>query len=260
MSVLKQVIAEKRASLERRKNRAYAQEIRSKISDAKPTRGFGAALSQPGRLPNLIAEVKKASPSKGVIREDFHPLEIAQIYENGGAAALSVLTEERYFLGSPAYLQEIRAKVALPILQKDFIIDELQVYEARVLGADAILLIAAILEDRQMRDYFDLAQSLSLDVLVEIHSDKELARVIEWAPVIGINNRDLSTFETKIETTFRLLSEIPKDRTIVSESGIRTREELERLSEAGVHAVLIGETLMAAEKIDEKMKALFGAA
>ncbi len=259
MSLLTQVVTEKRAGVHRRNTRAYAQDIRSKAYEVDPVRGFSSALSKsPGRFPNLIAEVKKASPSKGVIREDFHPVEIAQIYEDGGAAALSVLTEERYFLGSPSYLRDIRAKVTLPILQKDFIIDEVQVYEARAWGADAILLITAILDDSQMKDYFDLAQTLSLDVLVEIHSEKELERVIEWAPIIGINNRDLTTFETKLETTFRLLPEIPKDRTIVSESGIRTREEIERLSEAGVHAVLIGETLMASEKIADKMKALLG--
>ncbi|MFQ5587303.1 MAG: indole-3-glycerol phosphate synthase TrpC [Nitrospiria bacterium] len=258
MSVLKQVVTEKRAALARRKSRGYLQDIRSKVSDADPTRGFGASISKPGRLPNLIAEVKKASPSKGIIREDFHPIEIAQTYENGGAAALSVLTEERFFLGDPAYLRDIRAKVTLPLLQKDFIVDEMQMYEARAWGADAILLIAAILEPNQIKDYFDLARDLSLDVLVEIHSEKELERVIEWAPVIGINNRDLSTFETTIETTFRLLPEIPVDRIVVSESGIRRHEELERLSEAGVRAVLIGETFMAAENIAEKMKALFG--
>ncbi len=259
MNLLTQVVTEKRTALDRRKSRAYTQEIRSKVSDADTTRGFGGVLRrESGRLPKLIAELKKASPSKGIIREDFHPVEIAQIYENGGASALSVLTEERYFLGSPDYLGEIRQKVSLPILQKDFIIDEIQVYEARAWGADAILLIAAILEVNQIKDYFDLARDLSLDVLVEIHSEKELARVAEWAPILGINNRDLTTFETSLETTFRILPEVPADCIIVSESGIRTQEELVRLSEAGVHAVLIGETLMASEKIEAQLKALMG--
>ncbi len=262
MSLLTQIVEKKRAEVDSRKNRTYLQDLRSRISEGSstnPTRGFGKALSEKsGRFPNLIAEVKKASPSKGIIRENFDPIEIAKTYEAGGAAALSVLTEQGYFLGDPAYLSAIRSKVALPILQKDFMLDEMQVYEARAWGADAILLIVSILDPAQMKDYFDLAQSLSLDVLVEVHSEKELERVIEWAPIIGVNNRDLTTFETKIETTFRLLPEIPKDRTIVSESGIKTRGEVALLGESGVHAVLIGETLMASDDINEKMNTLFG--
>ncbi|NOY84618.1 MAG: indole-3-glycerol phosphate synthase TrpC [Nitrospirae bacterium] len=258
MNLLDQVVAQKREDIQSRKGRDYLRETRARASDAGQTRGFTAALAQKiGNFPNLIAEVKKASPSKGVIREDFHPLEIAQIYEAGGAAALSVLTEEHYFLGRPIYLSEIRAKVALPLLQKDFILDELQVYEARAWGADAILLIVALLAPSQIRDYFDLAKELSLDVLVEVHTEAELEKVIEWAPLIGINNRDLNTFETKLETTFRLRKTIPSDRTIVSESGIRTRGELEILAEANVDAVLIGETLMASKDISAKMKELF---
>lgn len=262
MSLLTQIIEEKRAEVISRKSRSYFQEVKSRVNenlDIDPCRGFEKSLSQKsGRFPNLIAEIKKASPSKGIIREDFDPLAIARIYAAGGAAALSVLTEQRYFLGDPAYLSAIRSQVSLPILQKDFILDEMQVYEARLWGADAILLIVAILDPAQMKDYFDLAQTLSLDVLVEIHSEKELEKVIEWAPMIGVNNRDLNTFETKINTTFRLLPEIPKDRTIVSESGIKTRGEIALLGESGVHAVLIGETFMASAHIDEKMKSLFG--
>ena len=262
MGLLTQIIEEKHAEVNSRKSRAYFQDVKSRVNEnleIDRCRGFEKALSEKsGRFPNLIAEVKKASPSKGIIREDFDPLTIARIYEAGGAAALSVLTEQRYFLGDPAYLRAIRSQVSLPILQKDFILDEMQVYEARLWGADAILLIVAILDPAQIKDYFDLAQSLSLDVLVEIHSEKELEKVIEWAPIIGVNNRDLSTFETKIDTTFRLLLEIPRDRTIVSESGIKTRGEIALLGESGVHAVLIGETFMASEHIDEKMKSLFG--
>lgn len=258
MSLLNQIISQKRQDVQSRKGRDYLRKIRTQAADIGPTRGFAKALvRKSGVLPTLIAEVKKASPSKGVIRADFQPVDIAQIYEAGGASALSVLTEEHYFLGRPAYLGEIRAKVALPILQKDFILDEIQVYEARAWGADAILLIVALLDPTQIRDYFDLAQMLSLDVLIEVHTEIELEKIIEWAPVIGINNRDLKTFETKLETTFRLCKEIPPDRTIVSESGIRTRAELEILTEAGVHAVLIGEAFMASEDIAAKMKELF---
>ncbi len=258
MSLLDQVVSRKRSDVRSRKGRDYLRELRMQAADIGPTRGFAAALmNHRGLLPALIAEVKKASPSKGVIRADFHPIEIAQIYEAGGASALSVLTEEHYFLGKPAYLKAIRDKVGLPMLQKDFILDELQVYEARAWGADALLLIVALLEPAQIRDYFDLARELSLDVLIEVHTEAELEKIIEWAPVIGINNRDLNTFETKLETTFRLCKAISKDRTLVSESGIRTQGELEVLSEAGVHAVLIGETLMASKNIGAKMKALF---
>ncbi|MFQ5597051.1 MAG: indole-3-glycerol phosphate synthase TrpC [Nitrospiria bacterium] len=259
MNILQKIAKEKREAVQGRKGRSYLQDIRSRISDAEATRPFQDALRQSDiRFPRLIAELKKASPSKGILRDDFDPPTIARIYENGGAAALSVLTEERYFLGQPAFLGSIRQKVALPLLQKDFIIDELQVYEGRAWGADAILLITALLETRQIKDYFDLASELSLAVLVEVHTEAELERVIEWAPVIGINNRDLHTFRTDLETTFRLVSSIPSDRTVVSESGIDQRAELEKLGAAGVHAVLVGEALMRSERIDEKLKSLIG--
>lgn len=259
MSILQKIASEKRESVQGRKGRSYLKKIRSTIADADDTRPFRDALIRLDEgTPKLIAEVKKASPSKGIIREDFDPIEIAQVYEEGGASALSVLTEEHYFLGSPDYLESVRQKVRLPLLQKDFIVDELQVYEGRAWGADAILLIVALLEKTQLKDYFDLASELSLAVLVEIHTEAELEKVLEWAPIIGINNRDLETFETNLETTFRLLSEIPHERTVVSESGIHMREEVERLGAAGVDAILVGESLMASERIGEKMKALIG--
>lgn len=258
MNILDKIAATKRAAVGKRKGRRYLQEVQSKIADTEPTRPFKNAVTHQGRpRPHLIAEIKKASPSKGIIRASFDPIEIAQIYEDNGAAALSVLTEEHYFLGHPSYIHKVRKKVSLPLLQKDFMIDELQIYEARAWEADAILLITALLEKRQMKDYFDLAQELSLDVLVEIHDEKELERVIEWAPMIGINNRDLTTFQTDLETTFRIFPEIPSDRTIISESGISSRREIVRLGEAGIDAVLIGESLMASEKINEKIKGLF---
>lgn len=259
MNILTQIATDKRAAVKTRKSRSYFQKIRSQISDADATRSFAKAIvSKKNQMPCLIAEVKKASPSKGIIREDFNPLEIAQIYEDGGASALSILTEEQYFLGHPDYLQAIRKKVTLPLLQKDFILDELQVYEARAWGADAILLITALLEKGQIKDYFDLASELSLAVLVEVHTEAELEKIIEWAPIIGINNRDLTSFKTDLQTTLRLLKTIPSDRTIVSESGIHKREEVENLAEAGVDAILVGESLMASERIDEKIKDLIG--
>jgi len=258
-ALLQEILATKRADLYRRKGRSQLLELKSRIGDAEPTRPFQKALEAPqGQVPHLIAEVKKASPSKGLLRADFRPLEIAETYENGGASAISVLTEVHYFLGNPDYLHQIRAKVALPLLQKDFILDEFQVYEARAWGADAILLIVAHLEPSQLKDYFDLAKSLSLDVLIEIHTEKELECIIEWAPLIGINNRDLKTFHTDLETTFRILPKIPSDRCVVSESGIASRADMAGLASAGLSAVLVGESLMISEKIEEKMNALLG--
>lgn len=260
MTVLDDILSVKRESLRSKQGKRYLQEIRSKIADAEPTRGFARTLSvRREGSPRLIAEIKKASPSKGIIREKFYPVEIAKTYEGGGASALSVLTEEHFFLGSPLYLNDVRRQVSLPLLQKDFILDEIQVYEARAWGADAILLIAAFLERRQAKDYFDLARELGLDVLVEIHTERELEGIIEWAPLIGINNRDLKTFVTDLKTTFRVLREIPDDRTVVSESGIHSRKEVEQLHEAGVDAILVGESLMASDRIEEKMKELLGA-
>jgi indole-3-glycerol phosphate synthase len=260
MTLLDDILTVKRESLRSKKGKRYLQELRSKIADAEPTRGFQRALSACSEgSPRLIAEIKKASPSRGVIREKFHPVEIAKIYEEGGAAALSILTEEHFFLGKPAYLSEVRSQVSLPLLQKDFTLDEIHIYEARAWKADAILLISALLEPRQAKDYFDLARELGLDVLLEVHSEKELEGIIEWAPLIGINNRNLKTFHTDPEITFRVLREIPEDRTVVSESGIRSRKEVERLYDAGVDAILVGESLMASEKIEEKMKELLGA-
>lgn len=263
MTLLDDILKAKREAVQARKGKRRLQEIRARIADAEPTRGFQRALSRRDEgSPRLIAEVKRASPSKGILREKFEPAEIARIYEEGGAAALSVLTEERFFLGSPSYLREIRSKVALPLLQKDFVLDEIQIHEARAWGADAVLLIAALLSPRQAKDYFQSARELSLDVLTEVHTEKELEEVLEWAPIIGINNRDLRDFRTDLRTTFRLLKEIPEefrsDRIVVSESGIDSRKEVERLYEAGVDAILVGESLIRSDRIEEKMKALLG--
>ncbi|MFQ5779529.1 MAG: indole-3-glycerol phosphate synthase TrpC [Nitrospiria bacterium] len=259
MAFLEEILRVKREAVRSRKGRGYLQELRSRIADADPTRRFQKALShRGGGSPRLIAEIKRASPSRGLIRETFEPVEIAQIYEEGGASALSILTEEHFFLGDPSTLQAVRSKVPLPLLQKDFIIDAIQIYEARSWGADAILLIAALLDKSEAKDYFDLAGDLSLDVLFEVHTEKEIEQIVEWAPLVGINNRDLKTFKTDLDTTFRLLKEIPEDRTVVSESGIRSRRDVEALFEAGVDAILVGESLMASERIEDKMKELLG--
>lgn len=224
------------------------------------TKGFKAALipSAAGRT-RIIAEVKKASPSKGVIRVDFEPVKIARIYQEKGAAAISVLTEERYFQGSLDYLAAIRGEVAIPLLRKDFIVDPFQVYEARVAGADAILLIAACLDRAQMEDLAGLAAELGLDVLTEVHNHRELEKtLLVGAEIIGINNRDLHSFKTDIATTEKLLREIPSGKVVVSESGINTRADIDRLQAVGVHAFLIGEAMMREADIGAKLQSLLG--
>jgi len=262
VGLLDQIVAHKKEEVRARGGILRRRELRARIADTPPPRGFSAALSSGAQTtPRLIAEIKKASPSAGVIRADFDPVQIAQIYADRGASALSVLTESHFFLGHPDHLAAVRAKVSLPILQKDFVVDDLQIDEARALGADACLLIAALLAPQQMRDYFHQARALSLDVLVEVHDERELESVAEWAPLVGINNRDLATFTTDLSTTFRLLSLLPpalrKERLVVSESGIRSRADIERLQEVGVDAVLIGESFMAAGDIAGKMTELF---
>lgn len=207
----------------------------------------------------LIAEVKKASPSKGLIRADFHPVEIAQAYERAGADCISVLTDKPYFQGSDAYLRRVQESVSCPVLRKDFTIDALQIYEARVIGADAVLLIAAILNDDQLREFMQLARDLGMDALVEVHDRRELERALTaGADFIGINNRDLRTFETSLEVSAKLLADIPDSVTKVSESGISKKEEIDWLYEAGADAVLVGEHFMRQPDVGAAVEALMG--
>ena len=256
--ILDEIVANKREELAAAKRRSSLADVRSRAADAGPTRGFGSALAASGGI-KLIAEVKKASPSKGVIRQDFDPVAIAKVYESSGAACLSVLTESRYFQGELSYLGSIRQAVKLPLLRKDFLFDEYQVFEARAAGADAILLIAASLERRQMEDLLGSAAGLGLDVLVESHTARELDKtLLAGATIVGINNRDLGTFTVSLDTTFGLLRDIPEDRTVVSESGIGSRNDVTRLAEAGVDAVLVGESLMRERDIGRKVKELLG--
>ncbi len=242
--------------------RTSIHELESQLADAPPTRGFERALHQRKRANmGLIAEVKKASPSKGLIREDFDPVQIARAYKRAQADCLSVLTDVDYFQGSNDYLQQIRAAVDLPILRKDFTIDELQIYEARAIGADAILLIAAILTTSQLRDYLRTARALGLDTLVEVHDREELERVLELdATLIGVNNRNLKTFEVDLETTERLLGMIPDSALKISESGISKREEIDYLASVGADGVLVGETFMRQPSIEQAVDDLLGAA
>ncbi|MEK7306744.1 MAG: indole-3-glycerol phosphate synthase TrpC [Nitrospirota bacterium] len=255
---LNEILRYKKDEVKEKKSARALSELKSKISELPPAIPFGNAISKTDKI-SLIAEVKKASPSKGIIREDFDPVKIARIYEESLASAISVLTDKAFFQGELEYLTLIREAVKIPLLRKDFIIDEFQIYEARAYGADAILLIAAILDKTQLAEYQHLACELGLDSLIEVHSEKEVEKAIySDADIIGINNRDLSTFDTDIKTTTRLIKLIPDDKIVVSESGISTRDDILTLKDQGVDAVLIGETLMKSDDIGKKIKELLG--
>ncbi|GAB6929971.1 indole-3-glycerol phosphate synthase TrpC [Paenibacillus sp. JCM 10914] len=232
-----------------------------RIADLPPTRGFERALSASRkRSMGLIAEVKKASPSKGLIRPDFDPVMIARSYEAADADCLSVLTDQTYFQGSGQYLQDIRKAVQLPLLRKDFIIDEAQIYEARLLGADAILLIASILDKQRIAEFIAIASAIGLDCLIEVHDGKELESVLELehAALIGINNRNLRTFETSLETTAELAARVPKGVTLISESGIASPADISYLHYVGAHGVLVGEHFMRQDDVFRAVNDLMG--
>ena len=259
-SVLDEIVASKRRELDAARQRMPLGEMEDQAATAPPARDFLAALSGPGPI-RLIAEVKKASPSAKVIRDDFDPIAIARTYQAHGAACLSVLTDAPYFQGHLSYLARIRASVAVPLLRKDFILDEYQVVEARLAGADAILLIAEILDDEALVRLQARARALGMAALVEFHEDENLPRVLDsGATLVGVNNRDLRRFVTDLGRTFRLRDRIPPHVTLVSESGIRNRADVERLEAAGVSAVLVGETLMRADDIGLAVERLLGLA
>lgn len=235
-------------------------ELESWLANAGAARGFEAAIAGKieAKQPAVIAEIKKASPSKGVIREDFQPGTIAHSYENGGATCLSVLTDEDFFQGADVYLKEARAVTQLPVIRKDFIVDEYQVVESRVMGADCILLIAAALDFSQLRDLNELAQKIGMDVLVEVHNEAELEKVLTLPNrMIGINNRDLHTFKVNLDTTYRMLDRIPADKLVIAESGINSRADINNLLKKGVYGFLVGETLMRAEDPGSQLRELF---
>lgn len=259
--ILNTIVARKHEEVAARRSVLPEAELRARAAEAGACRGFASALRQrigAGRA-GVIAEIKKASPSKGVIRADFRPAEIAASYAQGGAACLSVLTDIDFFQGSDAYLQEARAACALPALRKDFLIDAWQVYESRVLGADCVLLIVAALSDGQLEEYAGLAAELGLDVLVEVHDEDELQRALRVpAPMLGINNRSLRTFEVSLDTTLRLREAVPADRLLVTESGIHTPDDVQRMRQNGVHAFLVGEAFMRAADPGAELSRLFG--
>jgi indole-3-glycerol phosphate synthase len=259
--ILKKIIDYKKEELAAVKASVPLAELKARLSDLPPVRGFEAALRKTGETGRtaIIAEVKKGSPSKGVIREDFDPVGIAGIYAENGATCLSVLTDEHFFLGNLRYLSDIRRVVDIPLLRKDFIFDPYQIVEARAAGADAILLIAAMLDLPVLRDFYSLAVELDLDVLLEVHDERELETALRTeCGLIGVNNRDLRTFVTDLGTTERLLKLIPGERFVVSESGINTRQDIVRLRRSGAGAFLIGESLMREPDIGAKLRELLG--
>jgi indole-3-glycerol phosphate synthase len=257
-TILDQIVATKRQEMEEASRHVSERALAAKLEGAPAPRDFRAALESVPEI-QVIAEVKKASPSAGVIRADFDPVAIARIYADHGAAAISVLTDEPYFQGRLAYLSAIRAAVRPPLLRKDFILDRYQLLEARLAGADAVLLIAEVLEGPLLTQLVQEAAGLGLQSLVELYDAAHLSRVLDCgSPLIGINNRDLRTFAVRLEHTLELIERIPKGNCVISESGIRARADVLRLEDAGVRAILVGETLMRAADIGAELDALLG--
>ncbi|MES1202133.1 MAG: indole-3-glycerol phosphate synthase TrpC [Pseudomonadota bacterium] len=255
--VLQKILAYKREEITLRKTAKPQAALEEQIAAQEPPRGFAAALAAPRDRPALIAEIKRASPSKGLIREDFDPPSLARAYEAGGAACLSVLTDAPSFQGSSADLQAARAAVTLPVLRKDFMIDIWQITESRALGADAILIIMAAVDDELALDLAEASTAFGMDVLVECHDEAELDRALSLdTPLIGVNNRSLSTFETTLETTERLAARVPAGRLLVAESGIFTNADVTRLQRAGARGFLVGESLMRQSDVAAAARAL----
>lgn len=255
---LKEIIQKKQERIAFAKGNLPLEELKERLTGALPVRPFISAILKP-RVISLIAEIKKSSPSRGLIREDFNHLEIARTYQDVEVQAISVLTEEDYFGGSVTYLNDVRSQVKVPLLRKDFIIDTYQVYEARYFGADAILLIADILTKDKLAELMQVADSLGLSCLVEVHTEKELKKILNMkVSLIGINNRDLHTFTVDLKTTERLFPMIPKDKVVVVESGIKSRQDVLFLKILGVAAVVIGEAFMEAQDIRRKIEEIMG--
>ena len=259
--ILEKILAVKREEIAAAKRSRPLAMVRAEAERAGKPRDFTAALRTKiaAGFPAVIAEVKKASPSKGVLRSDFDPVAIAKSYARHGAACLSVLTDAQFFMGSPEYLLQARAAVGLPVLRKDFLIEPYQVYEARAMGADCILLIVAALDDARMRDLEQAASEVGMSTLVEIHDGGELERALRLkTPLLGINNRNLRTFETRLETTLSLLERVPSERLVITESGIVASADVKRMRDAGVDAFLVGEAFMRAPDPGAELAKLFG--
>lgn len=259
-NLLTQIVENKKMELKEDKLNLPLKELRSQLRNIEPPRNFSEAISVPkGKSLNLIAEIKKRSPLKGTLIEELKVTTLSKRYEEGGAAAISVITEKKFFEGSPEYISLAKGASNLPVLRKDFLIDEYHIYEARYLGADALLLIAAILEPSVLSDFIALTSELGMSSLVEVHSEKELEKALKAeANVIGINNRNLRTFKVDLNTTFRIMKEIPDGKIVVSESGIYSRDDITRLADAGVHAALVGEAIITSGNVVKKIKELVG--
>ncbi len=260
MGILSEIISKKRERLKDSKTRLSIKDLRAKIGDIEESRDFKIAIKRsPDEKIKMIAEIKRASPSKGIIRKDFDHLSIARTYEEKAVSAVSILTEEDFFQGNLKFLSEVKKVLTKPILRKDFIFDEYQIYESRANEADAILLIAAILDKNQAAEYLHISKELGLSVIFEIHDLKELEMALLInSDTIGINNRDLKTLQVNINTTFELKKEIPSDKVTISESGIKTREDVKGLEDAGIDSILVGTALMEAEDIGKKIDELMG--
>ena len=259
--ILNKILARKLEEISDRKSKVSFAELETKISNASPPRGFVHSMQEKQKqgLPAVISEIKKASPSKGIIREHFVPSDIALSYASAGAACLSVLTDEDFFMGHDDYLQQARAACDLPVIRKDFTVDQYQIAEARAMGADCILLIVAALEESQLKDLYQFARSIGLDVLVEVHDEAELDVAMKMdLSFVGINNRDLRTFDTSLQTTINLLSKIPSGCMVVTESGIHTIADVALMQKHGVNAFLVGEAFMRVEDPGQGLRELFG--
>lgn len=259
--ILQQIVAAKHLEVSAARARKPLADVRADAQSRVLTRDFLGAMRTKiaAGHPAVIAEIKKASPSKGVLRPDFEPADIAQSYAEHGAACISVLTDKAFFQGSVDYLKQARASCHLPVLRKDFMVDAYQIYESRAMGADAVLLIAACLDDAQLIEFEDIAQSLDMAVLVEVHDAAELARALRLkTPLLGVNNRNLKSFEVSLDTTLSLLKGVPADRLLVTESGIQTRDDVLRLGASGVNAYLVGEAFMRAADPGLALAKLFG--
>jgi indole-3-glycerol phosphate synthase len=260
VTILEKILKVKRAEVAASRKRVPHAEVEQRARDASPSRDFIAAIRKKisARMPAVIAEIKRASPSKGLLRPQFDPAEIAKSYEVGGAACMSVLTDKEFFQGAPEHLIAAKAACKLPVLRKDFVVDPYQVYESRAMGADCILLIAACLSSEEMAGLEALAHKLGMAVLVEVHDSAELEKANGLkTPLVGINNRNLRTFETRLDTTLDLMPQVSPARIVVAESGIASKADVARLRTGGVHAFLIGETFMRAADPGKALKALF---
>jgi len=256
MDILREIVSYKKKRVAEKKENISLAKLKDRIAKFPSARDFKEAISRPGKI-NLICEIKRASPSTGLICKEFHPKKIAQTYEKNGAAAISVLTEDKYFQGDILHLFSVKESVKIPVLRKDFIIDEYQLYESRAFGADAVLLIASLLDPEQIVQFMNISKILGMETLVEVHCEEDLDKVLATpAEIIGINNRSLEDFTVDLSVTEELMKKIPQEKIVVSESGVKNREDVWLLKNTGINAILIGQVLLESEDISKKLEEL----